>query len=85
MGLHPKGKNDKGPEKNDPKPATEESLSDRQIHQDLAIQFAMLHSCCSGGASFDIARCCLLFNDWYRQKIQKRWKEHFLKGKDEES
>ncbi|HJB92000.1 MAG TPA: hypothetical protein H9761_01200 [Candidatus Eisenbergiella merdavium] len=51
--------------------------SDRQIQQDLAMRSAMLHGYCGNGTSFDTARCCLLFYDWYSQRIRKKLEEFF--------
>lgn len=38
---------------------------------DLGIRIGLLHAYCNSGNSFDTARCCLLFFDWYVQKINK--------------
>ena len=83
MGLRLKKSNVESAEKNNHMTDTQEFPSDRQIQHDLAMRSSMLHSYCGNGTSFDTARCCLLFHDWYWPKIQKRLKEVFLKRKDE--
>lgn len=40
-------------------------------YQELGIRLGLLHAYCNTSFSFDTARCCLLFYDWYMQKIKK--------------
>lgn len=40
-------------------------------YQELSIRTGLLHACCNTSLSCDTARCCLLFYDWYVQKIKK--------------
>lgn len=42
-----------------------------RIYQELGVRACLLHAYCSNSFSFDTARCCLLFYDWYVQKISK--------------
>lgn len=41
------------------------------IYQDLGVRTSLLHAYCRDTFSFDTTRCCLLFYDWYIQKINK--------------
>ena len=83
MGLRLKKALLKVRKKSNHMPDTQEFPSDRQISMIWLCDPAVLHSYCCNGTSFDTARCCLLFQDWYRPKIQKRLREDFLKRKDE--
>lgn len=40
-------------------------------YQELSVRTGLLHAYNSNAFSFDTARCCLLFYDWYVQKINK--------------
>lgn len=40
-------------------------------YQELSIRTGLLHAYCNTSFSFDTAMCCLLFYDWYVQKIKK--------------
>lgn len=40
-------------------------------YRDWGIRSGLLHAYCGGSFSFDTAKCCLLFYDWYLQKYNR--------------
>lgn len=45
--------------------------SNDRIYQELGVRTGLLHAYCGSAFSFDTARCCVLFYDWYVQKINR--------------